>query len=330
MRWPEERRRPSARRRHSTVGNGNTLLASLAPVLDPGVHTLTAQYAGDANWNSVTSAAVTVHVVTAPDFAVSATPNPLTITAGEAAALSVSSESILGFNSPIALGCGGNLPAGISCSTGTTQPGTTGTITLTSTAPGTETKTALASPIQVHRNGGARGLCVSFGSRAVAAVAASTHKTACWAALLVVPGLLGAGGILGCGNDDDNGGGAPPGSASSIVLTSSSTKVASGASVTLRASLTGGNPLKGTVTFYEGATALGAPVSAADGTASLNIASLGVGTHALTATYTSDGDDKAAQQSNVVNQTITGQFNVTIQASAGGISHPITVPVTLR
>jgi hypothetical protein len=60
----------------------------------------------------------------------------------------------------------------------------------------------------------------------------------------------------------------------------------------------------GTVTFFDGPTAIGSVSVAADGTASLTIQTLGVGTHSITAAYSGDANN-VASTSTVLSQTVT-------------------------
>jgi hypothetical protein len=84
------------------------------------------------------------------------------------------------------------------------------------------------------------------------------------------------------------------------------------------------------LTFYDGGTAIGSPSTVSANSAALNINSLSVGTHTITAAYSGDSNNKASQSADVLNQTITGQFTLTINAAAGADSHPITIPATLQ
>ena len=63
------------------TGNGGTTIAVLAPMLAAGTHSITAKYSGDANWTTAASGVVTIDATT-PDFSATATPNPLTVSAG--------------------------------------------------------------------------------------------------------------------------------------------------------------------------------------------------------------------------------------------------------
>jgi hypothetical protein len=137
---------------------------------------------------------------------------------------------------------------------------------------------------------------------------------------LLVLGI--AGGFAGCGGSSLK--------PTSLAISSSSTKVASGSNVTLQATVESINSVKGTVTFYDGSTALGGPVTPINGVASLSTSTLSVGTHAITAKYTGDRDDNSSASSDVLQQTITGGFTVTVNATSGTLSQSISIPATLN
>jgi hypothetical protein len=118
-----------------------------------------------------------------------------------------------------------------------------------------------------------------------------------------------------------------------LALTSSSTKVASGASVTLQATVQSTNSssdLKGTVAFYDGTTMISSAVAPENGVASIKTSALSVGTHAITAKYSGDNHDSASISSDVLQQTVTGKFTVTVNATSGGLSQTMSVPAMLQ
>jgi hypothetical protein len=84
-------------------------------------------------------------------------------------------------------------------------------------------------------------------------------------------------------------GGSSKPATSSVVVQASQAKVASGKSVTFTADITGGKEgAVGSVTFYDGTTALGSAVDVANVQATLGTSSLTVGMHVITANYTGD------------------------------------------
>jgi hypothetical protein len=69
------------------------------------------------------------------------------------------------------------------------------------------------------------------------------------------------------------------------------------------------------VTFYDGSTALGSAVTLTQNTASLQLSSLAVGAHTITASYSGDNHN-AASTSIAITEVITGSTPVNINATA--------------
>jgi subtilase family serine protease len=296
------------------AGNGNTLVATVAPRLAAGTHVITALYSGDKNWNASTSTTAVTIISTTADFSLTG-PSAIAMTAGQSSKVALSTTSILGFSTPAAVSCGGTLPEGISCGTATITPGAAGSITLTSVAPGT-IAAAFALP------NSARPWAVP-GVMAMAGVLflclPRRRRFAPLAALLLMVSLGFA--ITGCG--------ANAVTTSQVVVTSANTKVASGAGVVLNATVSGSPDRSGTVTFYDAGASIGTSTLTA-GVGQLNTTALTVGTHAITASYSGDNNNSAGKSSDTLEQTITGTFNVTVVATAGSSSHSVVVPVTLN
>lgn len=304
-----------------TTFNGSTLLATLAPTLPQGSNVVTAVYSGDANWKSVSSAPSAPIVVSTADFAVTATPSPLTVTAGQPAMLSVATQSFLGFSSTITLTCGGTVPPGMSCNAVAVNPGFASSITLTTTAPGTVSSTASATS--------GSSFWKLSGTAAFAALfflcIPNRRRFAHLAVLLVTIAV--AFGVAGCGSG--GGGGGTTSQPNSLSLTSSSSKVASGGSVTFQAALTS-TTSTGSVTFYDGTTALGNAVTPQNGVATYTTSALSVGTHSVTAKYTGNNDGQVLASSDVLEQAITGSFTLMISGTSGQVTQSVNVPATLQ
>ena len=77
-----------------------------------------------------------------------------------------------------------------------------------------------------------------------------------------------------------------------VSVTASSSSAVYGQSVTFTATVTapGSTPLTGTVTFFDGATEIGAAPLGTAGTATLTISNLGLGGNSITARYSGDAD----------------------------------------
>lgn len=292
-------------------GNSGALLATLSTTLPTGSNAITAKYSGDSNWSTVTAAAASAVVVTTPSFTFAPPSGTLSVAAGETASIGLTTQSILGYNTPIAITCG-TLPAGVTCNTATITPGSSGSITLTTTAPGTATT-------QSSKNEGYWATSATLSLAGVLMFMLPHRRRLRYLAVIMFALGL-ATGVTGCSGGSSQ----PP----SLSITSSSSKVASGGSVTFSATVNSGSN-NGTVTFYSDTVALGNPVAIQNGMATLNTSSLSVGTHAVTATYSNSGSQQTTS-SDTLEQTITGSFTVTLTATSGSNTQSVTVPVTLN
>jgi hypothetical protein len=141
--------------------------------------------------------------------------------------------------------------------------------------------------------------------------------------MVIGGGAVMTGALIGCGGSSAK--------ATNLVITSTNTKVASGLPLAFQATIaSANNNPTGTVTFYDGGTAIGTTSAVDNNAAVLNISSLAVGTHTITAKYSGDSNNQASQSADALNQTITGQFTLIVNATAGSDSHPITVQATLQ
>jgi hypothetical protein len=208
----------------------------------------------------------------------------------------------------------------MSCNSATVSPGSAGSITLTTIAPGTGSATASTKP---GSSLGKMAGTAAFAARFFLCIP-NRRRFAPLSVLLAAVAV--AFGVSGCGGSSGSAGTASQ--PSSISLTSSSTKAASGTSVTFQASVTPASSNAG-VTFYDGTTALGSAVTPENGVATYTTSSLGVGTHAITAQSSSSNGGQAAS-SGVVEQTITGSFTLAVTGTSGGVTQSVNVPATLQ
>jgi subtilase family serine protease len=301
------------------TGNGGSLLATLAPMLPTGSNVITAVYSGDVNWKTTTSAPTAPILVTTPGFTATATTGALSVTAGETAPITINTQSILGFSGPIALSCGATLPVGVTCAPTSVAAGGSGTLNLTTVAPGVSNAGTTASASHSNSlwalSGGitVAGLLLIFVPRRRRFLGLS----------VMLIGLAFAGALTGCGGSVSM---AP----TTLVLTSSGTKAASGATVTFEATVQTTNPVTGTVTFYDGTNAIGNGVTPATGVAVLTTSSLAVGTHTITAKFSGDNENSPSTSSDTIEQTITGSFTVTVNAVSGTLNQSLSIPATLQ
>jgi Bacterial Ig-like domain (group 3)/FG-GAP-like repeat/FG-GAP repeat len=126
-------------------------------------------------------------------------------------------------------------------------------------------------------------------------------------------------------------------SGDSTAATSSANPSQAGAPITLSATVTG-SPVRGvtasptgTVTFYDGTTALGSPVTLASGAAQMSVSTLAVGTHNLTAQYSGDTNfipSTSPAIPQVVNQG-TSSTGVTSSANPAAAGATVTFTATV-
>ena len=142
--------------------------------------------------------------------------------------------------------------------------------------------------------------------------------------ILVVLLCLGLMSFSGCGGSSSS-----PKS-TLLALSSSNTKAASGGSVTFTATLSAlANNPTGTVTFYDGTTALGQPAPLTSGSATLQTSALSVGAHTISAAYSGDKNNSTSNSSALV-QVVTGTSTLQISATSGSLVHTVSLPITLN
>jgi Pro-kumamolisin, activation domain/Bacterial Ig-like domain (group 3) len=294
-------------------GNGGVLLATLATALPTGSNVISATYSGDPNWATVTAATSAPVSVTTPDFQLTAPTGTIAVAVGQSTTISLASQSILGYSTPIAITCG-TLPAGVTCNAANITPGTSGSVTLATTAPGM-TSNALNRRNDLRNMTPAlalAGLLLLFIPR--------RRKLQYLAMVLLIVGITGS--ITGCGGGSSS-------QPTAVTLTSSNTKTASGAAVTFQAAVQSSSST-GTVTFSADGVAMGQPVTIANGAASFTTSSLSVGTHAITAAYSASSGSTSTTSSDTLEQAITGNFTLTITGTSGSDTHSVTLPITLN
>ncbi len=296
-----------------------TAVATIPVTLSAGTNVVTAVYSGDTNFNSETIAPVTV-VVTTPDFTLSSSPASMTVSAGGSATNALSIASVLGFNGAISLSCGSGLPAGATCdfSPSSLTGGGQSNLTVTLQGPFTQTQANNTIPKDRGWTSGAE-LCGLFGLFLVGFAKRRRRLASMLVVLIVAFGFL-----SGCG-----GGNSSP-TPTLVVVGSTQSKVASGSSVTFTAQVSqGGKTPTGTVSFFDGATALGNPVTIEAGVATLAVNNLAVGTHPITAKYSGD-PHHSASVSSAYYEAVTGTTTLQVVASSGSVSHTLNVKLTVQ
>ncbi len=301
-----------------TVKDPITAVAIVPVTLPTGTNVVTAVYSGDTNFNGETSSPVTV-VVTSPDFTLSSGSPTMTVSAGGSATSALSISPVLGFSGSIALSCGTGLPAGASCSfsPATLAGGGQSNLTVTLQGPFTQTQASNRGKKDWGWASGAE-VCGLFGLF-FAGFAKRRRKVMSMLMVLV----MAFGFLSGCGGNSGP-------TSTVVVVGSTQSEVASGSSVTFTAQVSEGKKTPtGTVTFYDGATALGNPVTISDGVATLSVNNLAVGTHLVTAKYSGDSDHSAAVSQDYY-EAVTGTTTLQVVATSGSVSHTLNVKLTVQ
>jgi hypothetical protein len=285
--------------------------------LPTGTNVITATYSGNANFNPTTSTATVI--VGSPDFVFTSGQTALTVPAGSSASATLTLTPELGFTGAVTLTCGSGVPAGSTCNLSpaslTLGAAQTATLTIATPAASPTTQTASTQPASRRAMGMLGGM--SLAGLIFFFVPKARRRSMLWIVLLaaILP--------IGCG-----GSGSPKDTL--LAISSSNIKAASGSSVTFTATLSAltSNPT-GTVTFYDGSTALGSAVAVSGNTAALQTSSLAVGAHTVTAVYSGDSHN-AKSTSIAIVQIVTGTTKIAANATSGSITHAIELPVSIQ
>jgi hypothetical protein len=244
----------------------------------------------------------------------------MTVSAGGSATNALSIASVLGFNGAISLNCGSGLLAGATCdfSPSSLTGGGQSNLTVTLQGPFTQTQANNTIPKDRGWTSGAE-LCGLFGLFLVGFAKRRRRLASMLVVLIVAFGFL-----SGCG-----GGNSSP-TPTLVVVGSTQSKIASGSSVNFTAQVSqGGKTPTGTVSFFDGATALGNPVTIEAGVATLAVNNLAVGTHPITAKYSGD-PHHSASVSSAYYEAVTGTTTLQVVASSGSVSHTLNVKLTVQ
>ena len=285
---------------------------SLRATLPTGTNVLVATYSGNPNFNA-TSSTLTV-MVGSPDFIFAGGQTSLTVPAGSSASSTLTLTPELGYTGTVSLTCGSGVPVGSSCSIApssvTLGSGQTATVTIAVPAPSPSAQSTSARTVGLLGGASLAVLMLLWVPRA-------RRRSMLWIILLamILP--------VGCG-----GSGSPKDTL--LAISSSNIKAASGSSITFTATLSAltSSPT-GSVTFFDGSTAIGSPVPVSSNTATLQTSSLAVGAHTITAVYSGDSQN-AKSTSIAITQVITGSTTVAINATSGTITHNLSLPVSIQ
>ena len=321
---------------------GEAFTASGISTFAPGSHSIVAQYSGDPSFMASNSAAVTFTLTAPGSFTVGG--SAATVTAGSNATSTITVTPTGGFTGMVNVTCAAaNLPPGVSCTPnplGINVTGTaavTGNLTVAVAAPSSSTS---ASNLPADRTlqwatlapiaGGGKGwwrLSAVTGFAAILLLLLAGRKRYRTAVSLGLICILSF--TLGCSSGYGGGGGGTSSTTTKISVTS--TKVASGTSVAFNVTVTstGTRTPTGSVQLYDGTAILGTAGTLANGSATVNISTLSVGTHAISAHYLADAYSTASQ-SGVLNVAITGSTTFAITASPAASNGSPTVNLTIN
>jgi len=138
---------------------------------------------------------------------------------------------------------------------------------------------------------------------------------------------------IGCGGGSTGGGPPPPPAGpTTTTLTTSNAKVDQNSQFTITATVTGSNPLTGTVTFYDNGNQIFSPnIPLTNGQVqATNFGYVyGLGVHQFMAKYSGDTSDLPSTSS-VLTQVVTGTTTVNIQGNTGGDVHYLQATIGVQ
>jgi len=296
--------------------------------LPTGTASITASYLGDNNFTTNNASGPSITVGT-PGFLVSLPSGSLALTSGSSATAKVSVASALSFAGNVSMSCG-NLPVGMTCSFAPASgPLSSSPFQSTVTISAAGASTGAATRASINPWFGAAG-GTGLACLVLLGLPIRANRRLRGLLVLILCGSL-AGLSVGCGGSSTSPTPTSTLANSTVILTSSGPKAACGTIVTLQAEVGGANGANttGSVVFFDGATRIGQPVTVTSGQASLQVPTLSVGTHTITATYSGDSHNSASSSS-ALQQVITGNANIQIIAVSGSQTQTANLPITLQ
>jgi len=304
----------------------------LPVTLPDGSHLITAQFQGNGTFNSATSNTITI-TVAPPAFHLAASSSSLAIVAGQSGSVTLTITPSAGFNATATLSCGAGVPAGATCSI---LPSSLALNGAPATAVLTITTVAPAAPASLTAKAG-WNLLWPLGVAGIAGLALKSQRRRAKAVSrclsLFFMSVLAMN--ISCGG---GGGGSPvatpppppPGAVpSTTALTTSAIKAVNGSPLTLTATVAASAaPISGNVTFFDGSAHIGSQ-AVNNGQARLQLISLGLGTHSLSARYNGNSNIQPST-SGVLKQAITGNQQLQVTVSAAGQAATSALSLTIQ
>jgi len=327
-----------------TDANGNQILTATGSVVPQASGTVTASYSGDSNYESKFSNFANVNVNT-PDFVLSpANGLNLVPVAGQAGSTQITITPASQIPSSVTLTLQQVFIAGYTISLTQQQVQLNGvpvTVTLSMTPTGTTPGNAIRKTVrragfigEVQREWWTVSLSAGIGLMFLIGMPGRRKRLRAALGLGLVclvsfgQGCGGGGGSSGGGGG--GGGGTTP-HATSVSLTTSNAKVNQNDPLTITATVSGGQTISGTVTFYDYGVQLtnALPVTTAQPQVQIGSGSLVLGVHQLTAKYSGDSNNLPST-SQSIGQTVTGTLSDSIGAQTGVISHSVSVTIGVQ
>jgi hypothetical protein len=321
--------------------SGNMALQAVLTTVPQSSTFYSATLAGDANYSSSGSPTVFVNV-NIPEFSLATAPSTVAVTAGQQGTSTITVTPASAATSPVALSCASNsVPAGATCTfsqpTVTLSNGNAATSVLTlTTLPPSNSTTVSGEPFGVPLY--LRRLTLPSNLLTVVTITiliflASSRLSRRRRMMLRPASALIASIAIGCGGGSSGGGGGggiPTATATSITLTTPNTKAANTSPPTIVAKVSFSKTGTGTVTFLDQGTALGTVSVQVDGTASISMAGLAIGTHVITASYSGDANNLSSKTNGALNQVVTGSTTLFVNGTTGGLTNQTSIAVTIQ
>jgi len=322
------------------AGAGGNWAIQLGATVKPseGEHFVLA-YSGDSNYGSASAYSDSL-IVNLPDFSLTASPDSVTITAGEDGSSTVTVTPLSSIGSTVVLTCSDPMLKNVKCTISPASvrlankvPGTA-TVTLSTLGP---SSSGAAGALRKH-GGGMTGIP----GPAVWRLGGGCVCAALLALLWWAPGRkrrarvalgLATGSVVALAFGCEVGGGGGNGVPTGVSIRASSNKVSAARepTLTLTARVTSSRSVTGTVNFWESGSdsALAPPATLVNGTATAEVALPFPGTHEIYAQYSGDANNRLSKSS-AIDVVATGSAKVRIQGRTGPVSHDSSVYVTVQ
>lgn len=323
-----------------TDANGNQTLTASATITPQQSTFVQINYSGDSNYSSDDGASIFINV-NIPDFSFGSTSPALTVTAGQSSTTSVSVSPLSNMSSSVALSCNANLIAGASCSLTPSNVnlnnGTAASSALMVSVPApssSSTTSELLFRIPANRRvppGGWSWLADALAMVVLALLFRRKRSPR----IAVGLGFAGVLLLLSCSNSGGGGGaggggGGPSAIPTTLTLSTSSTKIATGGTLTFTVTLNPASTPGGFVFLYDPVEGQIGGTTVANGSATIQVGGLSVGTHSIGAQYQGDGLYLPSHTNGSLNVAVTGTTQVTVQGTTSTLTHSIPVNVTVQ